>query len=395
MRHRVLIFATAYFPLVGGAEIAMKEITDRLPGWQFDLICARIQKGLPDIEKIGNVTVHRVGFGQPIDKYFLPLLGPLLAIRSMRYSDASAGIPILRRDELRATVLWSLMASYGGFASLVYTWIRPKTKLLLTLQEGDPLEHYAKRAGHLQWLHRKIFQRANAVTAISAFLALWAKSMGCKGVLEVIPNGVDYERFAQKISIERRGELRQRYGASNQDTLLITASRLSLKNGIDDLISSLAHLPQSVKLLIAGDGEDRDKLEKLVEEHGLARRVSFFGQYGHDQLPELLQASDIFCRPSLSEGLGNSFLEAMASGIPIIGTPVGGIPDFLKDGETGVFCQPRNPESIAAAVQRIQTESGLRDTLIRNGAALVAERYGWDEIAQKVKRILESLVSKT
>ena len=80
MTKHVVIFATTYFPLVGGAEVAMKEVTDRLPGWQFDLVCARIKSGLSSTEKIGNVTVHRVGFGHPIDKYLLPLLGTIRAL---------------------------------------------------------------------------------------------------------------------------------------------------------------------------------------------------------------------------------------------------------------------------------------------------------------------------
>ncbi len=384
MTKRVLIFATAYYPLVAGAEIAMKEVTDRLPGWQFDLICARIQPGLADTEKIGNVTVHRVGFGKPIDKYLLPILGVKKALSIERRPTPDARRPII----------WSLLASYGGFAALVYTWMRPKTKMLLTLQEGDPLEHYAKRVGFLSFLHKKIFQRADAVQAISSFLAQWAKAMGFNGHPEVVPNGVDIERFSRKSQVASRKSLRERFGYADNDVVIVTASRLSLKNGVDDLITSLTHLPENYKLLIAGEGEDREKLTALVAEKNLARRITFLGNKSHDELPEILRASDIFCRPSLSEGLGNAFLEAMAAGLPIIGTPVGGIPDFLKDGETGIFCHVRNPESIAKAVQRIQTEPGLKEKLIARGSSLVAERFGWDGIAKKIGFMLEALASR-
>lgn len=373
---RALIFSTAYFPLVGGAEVAMKEITNRLPEWHFNLICARLQPGLLSREKIGNVNVHRVGFGMAIDKYLLPVLGPLKA-----WTLAGSG----------SAVVWSLMTSYGGFASLIYTWLRPNAKVLLTLQEGDPLEHYAKRAGCLQFLHEKIFKRATAVQAISKFLAAWSTKMGFKGTPEVVPNGVDISRFTQRISPEQRASLRTHFGFSDNDVVIVTASRLSLKNGVDDLIRSLTFLPQNYKGLIAGEGEDKDKITSLTEQKGLKDRVVFLGKRGHDELPGILQAADIFCRPSLSEGLGNSFLEAMATGLPIIGTPVGGIPDFLTDGETGVFCQPRDPESIARAAQRIQTEPGLRDRLIRQGEGRVRERYDWEGIAKAMERILSSL----
>lgn len=378
MTKRAVIFSTAYFPLVGGAEVAMKEVTDLLPDWQFDLICARIQRGLPSTEKIGNVMVHRVGFGRPIDKYLLPLLGPIRAFQVSSF---------------RFQVIWSLMASYGGFAALAYKWLHPRTPMLLTLQEGDPLEHYAKRTGSLAFLHKAVFERADAVQAISKFLADWSTKMGFKGKPEVVPNGVDAKKFAgdRRQTADGRTKLRHELGYDDQDVVIVTVSRLSLKNGVDDLIRSVTNLPSQYKALIVGDGEDREKLLTLVEQKGLKDRVAFVGKQNHDELPALLHASDIFCRPSLSEGLGNAFLEAMAAGLPIIGTPVGGIPDFLIDGETGVFCKPRDPESIAAAVQRIQTEPGLREKLIRNGEALVRSSYDWDGIAKRIGGILERL----
>lgn len=378
---KTIIFSTTYFPLVGGAEVAMKEVTDRLPGREFHLVCAKIKPGLKKTEKTGNVTVHRCGFGMPSDKFLLPILGVWRALRIAKSKDVDC--------------IWSLMASYGGFTALVYTWVRPKTKLLLTLQEGDPLEHYAKRAGRLQFLHEKIFMRADAVQAISNFLAEWATKMGFKGKPEVVPNGVDIAKFTERISPERRSEMRRSFGFGETDVVLVTASRLSLKNGIDDLIRSLSNLPLNFKVLIAGDGEDRDKLRVLAEQKGLTERIVFLGNKSHDELPAILQAADIFIRASLSEGLGNSFLEAMAAGLPIVGTPVGGIPDFLIDGETGVFCKPRDPESIAAAAKRIQEEPGLRERLVKQGEALVKEKYGWEGIAERIGGILNNISRTT
>jgi glycosyltransferase involved in cell wall biosynthesis len=398
---RVIIFSTVYFPLVGGAEVAMREETDRMTDVEFDLICARVKPGLPSTERIGNITVHRCGFGHPVDKYLLPIFGVIRALRITRISEkggrrwaVGGGTeyePTAHRPPPTAPVIWSLMASYGGFTALAYTWVRPRTKMLLTLQEGDPLEHYAKRTGKLEFLHRKVFERADAVQAISTFLANWAVKMGFRGKPEVVPNGVDIARFTLRITQDRRREMRASFGFKDEDTVLVTASRLSLKNGIDDLIRSLTHLPANVKALIAGEGEDAEKLSVLVKENGLAERVVFLGKRGHEELPGILQSADVFVRASLSEGLGNSFLEAMACGLPIIGTPVGGIPDFLTDGETGAFCQPRDPESIAAAVRRIQTEPGLREKLIRQGEALVREKYGWEGIASRIKGMLEAL----
>ncbi len=376
-KKHILIFSTAYFPLVGGAEIAIKEITDRLPNYQFEMVTARIQPGLPSKEQIGNITVHRVGFGKSFDKYLLPILGVIRALRITSSKDTP--------------IVWPMMASFGGFASLIYTWIRPKTKMLLTLQEGDPPEYILKRVGVFKPLFLGIFKRADAIQAISKFLANWGKELGFKGEPVVIPNGVNIPHFSKQISPEERQTLRQGFGFTDGDTVLVTASRLVLKNGTDDIIKALPGMPGNFRILVIGDGEDRHMLETLVTDLNLQSRVVFLGQKSHAELPAHIQSADIFIRPSLSEGLGNSFLEAMSAGLPIIGTPVGGIPDFLVDGETGVFCEPRNPESIVKAAIRIQTEPGLRDKLIRQGSELVSDQYDWDGIADKMNKIFSSL----
>lgn len=377
MSKRILIFSTAYYPLVGGAEVAIKEITDRLPDYHFEMVTARIKPGLASREQIGNVTVHRVGFGKAFDKYLLPILG---VIKALRVAPAK-----------HVPIVWPMMASFGGFTALIYTWIRPKTKMMLTLQEGDPPEYILKRVGAFKPLFLRIFKRADAIQAISKFLANWGKEMGFKGEPVVIPNGVNIPHFSQQISPEERRNLRQSFGFADGDTVLVTASRLVLKNGTDDIIRALSGMPDNNRVLVIGDGEDRAMLETLVAELGLQSRVVFLGQKTHGELPPLIQSADIFIRPSLSEGLGNSFLEAMAAGLPIIGTPVGGIPDFLVDGETGVFCEPRNPESIAKAARRIQEEPGLREKLIRQGQALVAEQYSWESITKRMKQVFSSL----
>lgn len=377
MSKKIIIFSTAYFPSVGGAEVAIKEITDRINDYDFVMVTAKIQAGLPEHERVGKVEVYRCGLGKPVDKYLLPFLGAFKACR------------LAKQDEVAG--IWSMMASFGGFAALFYTWLRPKTKMLLTLQEGDPPEYILKRVRPFGWVFKKIFTRANQIQAISKFLADWGKNMGFKGEPVIIPNGVDVTRFTQYITPDERQALRQAMGFAPDDVVLVTASRLVLKNATDHLILSLTHLPDNYKVLVVGDGEDMAKLKELVAQNKLDNRVVFLGLRGHAELPGLLQSSDIFCRPSLSEGLGNSFLEAMAAGIPIIGTPVGGIPDFLTDGETGLFCEPGQPETIAEAAVRIQTEPGLRDKLIIKGKDLAVNQYNWVSIAERMGGVFSSL----
>lgn len=375
MDKRILIFSTAYYPVVGGAEVALKELTDRMGDLRFVLVCARLKKGLPDDERIGNVDVHRVGFGYSFDKYLFPFFGAFYA----------------RRVVPAGTAVWSMMASYAGFASLFYCWMRPATKLLLTLQEGDPLEKYSRRLGPFVFLQRRLFRRADRVQAISRFLGEWAVRNGHRGQVEIIPNGVDIAAFSRTISAERRRELRVSFGFTDEDIVLVTASRLSLKNAVDDVIRALPAMSVRVKFFVIGVGEDESALKTLADQSGLTSRVVFGGYRPHGELPELLRACDIFIRPSLSEGLGNAFLEAMAAEIPVIGTPVGGIPDFLVDGETGVMCEPRNPESIVKAVDRLLAEPRLRSHVVEQGAKLVRDRYDWASISERMKSLLLSL----
>ncbi|MCK9361106.1 glycosyltransferase family 4 protein [Patescibacteria group bacterium] len=353
MKKRVLVFSTAYLPLMGGAEVAVREITDRATDFEFDVVCARLRPGLASVEKMGNVTVHRIGFGTTFDKYLLPVVGALYGLR------------------FKPDLLWSMQASYGGFASLFYSWMRPKTRFLLTLQEGDPFERYAKRAGPFNFLHKKIFQRADQIQAISHFLGQWAIKMGFEGKPVLIPNGVDLSRFTYHAPRVLSDEVR-----------IISVSRLSHKNGLDLLIRALPSLPEHVKVWLVGDGEDRDMLEKLAQELGVDKRVRFLGSKTHDEVAKLFQECDMFCRPSRTEGLGNSFLEAMAAGLPTIGTPVGGIPDFLNV-ETGWLCAPENPESITETVNRIlATPHEERSRITQSASRLVRERYDWDKIAR-------------
>jgi glycosyltransferase involved in cell wall biosynthesis len=141
-----------------------------------------------------------------------------------------------------------------------------------------------------------------------------------------------------------------------------------------------------VKFLIIGTGELGARLKLKVESEKLQERVKFLGFVDHKDLPPYLWASDIFIRPSLSEGMGNSFIEAMAAGLPIIATPVGGIVDFLKDGETGLVCEVSNPKSIAQKVEKLIKDRESRDYIVKNSLKLVNEKYDWGLVAERMRR---------
>jgi len=371
---KVLIFSTAYFPLVGGAEVAVKEITDRINGFEFDMITAKIRPGLVDEEKIGNINVYRVGFGSNLDKYLLLFLG------------LKKAISLNKKRDYKLT--WSIMASFGGFLGLRFKKKFPDKPWLLTLQEGDPPEEILKKVGVFKFWFKQIFQKADYFQAISSFLYNWAIQMGVKKG-EIIPNGVDIEKFRRSDDQTIR-ELKEELGIK-EEKVILTVSRLVKKNGVDDLIKAGQYLDFPFKIIVVGDGPDRDELEKLVSKLNLNNKVVFEGEVNHRDLVKYYSSADIFVRASLSEGLGISFLEAMAVSLPIIGTSVGGIPDFLEDRKTGLFCEVNNPKSIANKIKEILENDDLRMRLINNSLELIKREYNWDNIVLKMERIFEKL----
>ncbi|MFH1402294.1 MAG: glycosyltransferase family 4 protein, partial [Patescibacteria group bacterium] len=251
--------------------------------------------------------------------------------------------------------------------------------------------HIARRTRFIKKQFKNIFQRADAVQCISHYLADWAKKMGATCPIVVIPNGVDIKNFSREYSEKELNELKQKLNKESEDKFLITTSRLTHKNGVGDLIKSFVYLPENIKLLIIGTGEDEKKLKKITQERNLKNRVKFLGFIDHKEIPKYLKISDIFIRPSLSEGLGNSFLEAMVAKVPVIATPVGGIPDFLKDKETGFFCQAENPESIAEQVKYLLNNPAITETIVKNARQLVLQKYNWDKIIKDMRRIFNKL----
>lgn len=361
---KILIFSTSFLPFIGGDIVAVKEISDRLPEFEFVVVTAKIDKNLPRQEKIGNMLIHRVGFGKNLDKYILAFFGSYLADR-------------LYKGQVAMT--WSLMASFAGLAAENYKKRHPEVPYLLTVQEGDSPEYIAKKMRWLKWRFNNVFRRADKIQAISSYLAEWAQSFNPKAPIEIIPNAVDLSKFNYE-------PLPINYGGEN---ILVTASRLVVKNGIYDLIKSLKYINYRVKLKLVGSGDEEENLRQLAADLGLSERVEFVGKVDNEKVPEYLHQAHIFCRPSLSEGLGNAFLEAMAAGLPTIGTPVGGIKDFLFDHETGFVCQPKDPESIAREVNFILDEKNKDqvEKIRENARKLVEGKYNWANIALLFKRL--------
>lgn len=380
---KILVFSLAYFPRhIGGAEVAIKEITDRIgpADIEFHLITQRFDASLPVEERIGNVQVRRVGSGS---SYLAKILFVPRA--------AALGARLHRAQRFDAG--WAMM-SYMVFPLLLMRLWGVRLPYVLTLQEGDPSEHVFGR-WHIRLLApllKKGFREAAVVQTISTFLAEWARAAGFRGPLVVVPNGVDTRHFSQEYPVPAIDRIKDELGKRMGDVFLITTSRLVRKNAIDDVIRALAKLPQNVRFLVLGSGTGELGLKKLAGELGVADRVGFLGQVSHAEMPKYLKASDIFIRPSRSEGMGNSFIEAMAAGLPVIATQEGGLSDFLFDAKrnpdqpiTGWAVDKDSPDQIVAAVGDIMGHPEKVRAIVATARRMVIERFEWSLVARDMR----------
>lgn len=243
-----------------------------------------------------------------------------------------------------------MMVSQGSIGAWLLKFLYPKIPFLLTIQEGD------KEWERNRFWWRLILKKADYVTAISLFLLEKVRKMGYLSKAVVVPNGVDLNKF----------EIRS---TKSETKRIITVGRLAYKNGVDIL----------------------EKAFGIVKKDFPDAELKILSDVPHEEIPKYLAQADIFVRPSRSEGLGTAFLEAMAAGLPIIGTKVGGIPDFLKDGETGLFAKVDDPKDLAEKIELLFSDEALRQKLIKNGRRLIEEKYQWSQIALKIKNIFTEL----
>jgi glycosyltransferase involved in cell wall biosynthesis len=398
---KVLIFSLNYYPrFIGGAEVAIKEITDRIPAEdiEFHLVALRVDSNLPLEEKIGNVTVHRIGPSRPNPTIADLKKWPLHILKHWYQFGAFFAALSLHR-KYRFDGMWAMMAHSTGIPAGLFKTFHPEVKYLLTLQEGDPPAHIERLARPVWPLFKRGFTKADALQPISNFLLAWGRRMGFKGESKVIPNAVDTKRFAQEYSVEEITGMKEKLGKKPEDIFVVTTSRLVHKNGVDDMIRALALLPENISFLIYGIGPDEQMLKALAKKLGVDTRARFMGQIGHGEMPLMLKSCDIFIRASRSEGMGNSFVEAMAAELPVIATQEGGIADFLFDEKrnpdkqtTGWAVDADSPEQIAEAVKEIVSKPEKVARVLPVAKALAFEKYDWDLIARDMRHLFDGLL---
>lgn len=205
---------------------------------------------------------------------------------------------------------------------------------------------------------------------------------------EIIPMGVDLNLF--------KPFSRHFYGNNSENSpIILTVGRLDKNKGFNYLIDAmpkLIHRFPELKLIIAGDGPEKNNLLNQIKNLHLEQNVSMVGAVRNKDLPKYYNTADLFVLPSLKEGLGVVLLEAMACGTPVIGSAIGGIKDIIKDGETGLLVKPENSEDISNRIIEILSDELLRQRLSGQGVKLVKERFSWDIVVKQFIGIYEGFV---
>ncbi|HLW76306.1 MAG TPA: glycosyltransferase [Bryobacteraceae bacterium] len=206
----------------------------------------------------------------------------------------------------------------------------------------------------------------------------------------VIHNGIVASQVAKQ---ERGVQLRAELGLAPDTRIVMVASRLNPMKGIEYLLEAAAWVAgqvADVAFLIVGDGANRSELESRARAFGLASRVIFAGF--RTDVPDLLLEATIVVLPSLSEGLSNSLLEAAAIGIPVIAAAVGGNPEVVEHGVTGILVPPKDSASLAHAMCDLLANPERARQMGEAGKRRVADRFAVDRAVGEIERLYEHLV---
>lgn len=188
--------------------------------------------------------------------------------------------------------------------------------------------------------------------------------------------------------------MRAHLGIKHDEFVIAAVGRLVRGKGYDVLLRALSQIPTSDRptLLLAGDGNERQFLENLSTKLGVSEQTRFLG-FQTDVRP-ILWSADVFVHVPVNfpEGTPNAILEAMAAGLPVIASKVGGIPEVVRDGETGLIVPPNEPKALAEAINKLRQDEGLRQQLGKQAQAWAQEHHDARQLPQRVLQVYNQVM---
>lgn len=208
--------------------------------------------------------------------------------------------------------------------------------------------------------------------------------------IRVIYNGIPVERFRRDEEARRR--LRAAWGLSPDDFVVLQVARLDRLKDHPTAIRAAQRLrTENLRWLFVGDGPERAAIESEIARLGLQDRVQLLGE--RRDIPELLSAADAFVLTSISEGIPVTVLEAMAAGLPVAATRVGGLPELVCEGETGLLVAPSDPAAVAHAVRVMMADRDRSAAWGRAGRKLAEDRFSESRMHAEYRRLLEEMIA--
>ena len=351
-----------------------------IPPWPLSLHREYAKlRAIGDTSRLGRLTVHHPRF----------TLIPRIGAQSNPRRIAGAVLPLARR--LHAEKPFDLIDAQfffpdGPAAALIATALA----LPLTIKaRGADIHHWGTQAKSGPQVLAAAHQAAG-ILAVSEALKADMAALGMPAErMAVHYTGLDHARFRPIERGEARALIAAELGIPTGGPLLAVTGALIERKGQRSVVQALARLGRDdVRLALAGQGPDEPALRACAQELGLADRVHFLGQVGHDRLPPLLAAADAMVLPSASEGLANAWIEALACGTPLVIPPIGGAREVVRDASAGRIAE-RTPEGIAAAVGEL-----LADPPAQAAVAANAARFSWEANAGALVKFWREITNR-
>lgn len=380
---KILIVNYEFPPLGGGGGIITYQIAKRLAeNHQIDILTSAY-RDLPRYEVIDKLKIYRV----PIIRRTGLSTATIASMLSFFPASLWRGMRLLKQNRYDVVNTWFAIPS--GPTGTILSRISGIPNVL-SIVGGDIYDPTKKYSPHHNLLLKKtvksVLQHVNKVVALSSDVANKAQEYyNFHNGAQIIWPGIEPFEF-RPIS---REELRLEQGAF----YIIAVGRLIKRKGLPYLLKALARIKErNIKVLLIGEGPEEGYLKNLASNLGISHRVDFLGPLSEERKFQHLSRADIFVLPSLYEGFGIVFLEAMYCGLPIITTNEGGQTDFLKDGKTGFLVPPKDVDELARKILILYSNMRLREQISQNNREYV-KRFYIENTARKYERLFEEIVS--
>lgn len=389
-------------------------------GSQIEVIAPHAAS-LADVETFGAVRVHRFRYA-PTRWERLAYTGVMHELVARRVVNkilfvcflCAFWVETLRRVvSTRPRIVHAHWWMPGGFVGALASYAM-RVPLVVTTH-GTDIE-MLRRARWAMPLARFVFARARAIVCVSTYLREQLLTLGVADAARVyvVPQPVHPSFLRSAVSGQRSDERSANSGQQSDEqsavsgqqsvisgqrsAVVLTVARLTKQKSIDTLIDALVILRArgcDARLEIIGDGPERATLEQHARERNVYEHVEFLGMLPQTELPAHYARAAVFVLPSIREGVGLVFAEALLCGTPIIGTASGGVTDIIRDGETGLLVPPRDARALADAIERVLMDRALAARLVVNGAALVRERFAPERVATQYLEIYQRALQPT